>query len=188
MSDEMLIQHCAPTLAGIKTGNMFSCECRSREEIKKHVRRLNSLLGSKGIRVLPLKYSEGRVLIYIYRPNRLKRDFSDESTISLLESYGYTPENPERCVVHLVNRLRTNEEFPHEVGLFLGYPPEDVKGFIDSKTCDHNCKDCKCVGNWKVYGNVEEAEKTFKKYKKCTDVYSLKWLGGKSVEKLTVAV
>ncbi|MBE6020894.1 MAG: DUF3793 family protein [Firmicutes bacterium] len=188
MSDELLIQHCAPTLAGMKTGSMFSCECLSKEEINKYVRRLNSLLGSKGVRILPLKFSEGRALIYIYRPNRLKQDFSDESRVSLLEDYGYTPENPERCVVHLVNRIRTGTDFPHEVGLFLGYPPEDVKGFIDNKKCSKDCRNCKCVGNWKVYGDVEKAEKTFRKYKKCTDVYNTKWLDGKSVEKLTVAV
>ena len=32
-------------------------------------------------------------------------------------------------------------EFPHEVGLFLSYPPEDVKGFID-----HRANDFKCAG------------------------------------------
>ena len=32
-------------------------------------------------------------------------------------------------------------ELPHEVGLFLSYPPEDVKGFID-----HRANDFKCAG------------------------------------------
>ena len=32
-------------------------------------------------------------------------------------------------------------EFPREVGLFLSYPPEDVKGFID-----HRANDFKCAG------------------------------------------
>ena len=43
-------------------------------------------------------------------------------------------------------------EFPHEVGLFLSYPPEDVKGFID-----HRANDFKCAGLWKVYGDEEKA-------------------------------
>ena len=42
-------------------------------------------------------------------------------------------------------------EFPHEVGLFLSYPPEDVKGFID-----HRASGFKCAGLWKVYGNEEK--------------------------------
>ena len=34
-------------------------------------------------------------------------------------------------------------EFPHEVWLFLSYPPEDVKGFID-----HRASGFKCAGLW----------------------------------------
>ena len=30
-------------------------------------------------------------------------------------------------------------EFPHEVGLFLSYPPEDVKGFIDHRANNFKC-------------------------------------------------
>ena len=50
-------------------------------------------------------------------------------------------------------------EFPHEVGLFLSYPPEDVKGFID-----HRANDFKCAGLWKVYGDVEQARAAFRLY------------------------
>ena len=32
-------------------------------------------------------------------------------------------------------------EFPHEVGLFLSYPPEDVKGFIDHRARASNAPD-----------------------------------------------
>ena len=32
---------------------------------------------------------------------------------------------------------------PHEVGLFLSYPPEDVKGFID-----HRASGFKSAGLW----------------------------------------
>lgn len=36
----------------------------------------------------------------------------------------------ERCVAELIRRVRHEEDFPHEIGLFLGYPSEDVSGFI----------------------------------------------------------
>ena len=38
------------------------------------------------------------------------------------------------------------------MGLFLSYPPEDVKGFIA-----HRANDFKCAGLWKVYGDEEKA-------------------------------
>ena len=51
-------------------------------------------------------------------------------------------------------------EFPHEVGLLLSYPPEDVKGFID-----HRAGGFKCAGLWRVYGDEEKARSLFEKYK-----------------------
>ena len=50
-------------------------------------------------------------------------------------------------------------EFPHELGIFLGYPLADVKGFIE-----HNGKDFLYQGYWKVYENVEERKKMFSIY------------------------
>ena len=74
-------------------------------------------------------------------------------------------------------------EFPHEVGLFLSYPPEDVKGFID-----HRANDFKCAGLWKVYGDEEKARSLFAKYKKCTEIYCTLWQSGSKLEQLAVAV
>lgn len=69
-----------------------------------------------------------------------------------------------------MKRLGESDEFPHEIGLFLGYPVEDVKGFIENKA---SC--AKCVGYWKVYGDEEKAQKLFNQYKKCTGVYKKQW-------------
>ena len=74
-------------------------------------------------------------------------------------------------------------EFPHEVGLFLSYPPEDVKGFID-----HRANGFKCAGLWKVYGDEEKARSLFAKYKKCTEIYCALWQSGSKLEQLAVAV
>ena len=95
---------------------------------------------------------------------------------------GYTPEDSNRCVIHLIQRLRSDGEFPHEIGLFLSYPPEDVLGFILNKACNH-----KCVGCWKVYSDEQAAKCIFRRYKKCSKIYSQQWEQGKSIEQLTVA-
>ena len=74
MSEELVIRCCAPTLASIKTGNLFSCCFASRQEMLSDVRSLNNRLGNKGLRVLPMRYRDGKGLIYVYRPRRLSRD------------------------------------------------------------------------------------------------------------------
>ncbi|MCR5797131.1 MAG: DUF3793 family protein [Eubacterium sp.] len=182
MSEELLVKHCSPTLAGLKTGNLFSCEFESEEELRETVRRWNQTLGNKGLRCIPMKMSRDRVLIYVYRISKLSYDLEDDMASKLLEKCGYEVDKPERCVVHLKKRLMNSAKFPHEIGLFLGYPPEDVYGFIKNKAAN-----CKCVGCWKVYGDVKNAKSTFDKYRKCTDIYCEQWTSGKSLDKLVVA-
>lgn len=74
MSEDLVIRHCAPTLAGIKTGNLFSCACPCKAVLTKELCRLNRKLVPKGIRALPLRVQKGRALIYVYRPNALECD------------------------------------------------------------------------------------------------------------------
>ena len=183
MSEELLIRHCSPTLAGMKTGSLFTCFFENAVEMRKDVRKLNEILRKKGLRILPLRFRENRALIYVYRPSRLSQDLQDNVACRLLKERGYMIETPGHCIVHLIRRLNCSEEFPHEIGLFLGYPPEDVCGFIENRA-----EACKCIGCWKVYGDEASARKTFAKYKKCTKVYCEQWAKGKSIERLSIAV
>lgn len=181
MSEELVLLHCAPTLAGLKTGSLFSCLYSSEAELRRQVRDWNRRLVPKGLRVLPLRYRDGRGLIYLYRPDRLGRDLGDPVAGRLLEQWGYPQGDADRCVRRLMSRLREGEDFPHEIGLFLGYPPVDVDGFIHQGP-----RKCKLVGDWKVYGDPHAAEKKFAQYKKCTAVYRDCHRRGRTVEQLTV--
>lgn len=183
MHDDLLIRHCAPTLAGIKTGSLFVCPFADKQEVLEAVRMTNRRLGKKGLRTIPLRFSHKKALLYVYRPKQLSADLAHAEAASLLESCGYDVKDCEKCIVRLAQKLRSQGEFPHEIGLFLGYPPEDVRGFMDNKACD-----CKCVGCWKVYGDLESAKKKFAQYKKCTRVYCDCWQKGSNIERLTVAV
>lgn len=184
MSEEMIIKHCSPTLAGIKTGNMFTCPYKSDGELRASLCTWNKALAKKGLRILPLKCADGKAIIYIYRRSRLAKDLSDKAVCDILRGFGYDDCTPEKCVARLKKRVSdsTGREFPHEIGLFLGYPPEDVLGFIENKAGRF-----KCAGAWKVYGDASAAEKAFARYKKCTALYCRQYANGSTVERLTVA-
>lgn len=182
MSEKLLVRHCAPTLASLKTGNMFTCRFATAEELYGSVREMNRRLAGKGLRVLPLRYRDGVGLVYVYRPGRLDADLTHATACQLLKERGYPCGNANLCVKRLCCRLAQGEDFPHEIGLFLGYPPEDVEGFI------HRKAEAKLAGCWKVYGDVEAARRTFAKYKKCTDVYVRQHAGGRALERLAVAM
>ena len=51
MPDQILIDQCAPTLAGLKTGNMFPVSIEPGQDICAELRSLNRLLREKGIAV-----------------------------------------------------------------------------------------------------------------------------------------
>lgn len=180
MSEEQVVRNCAPTLAGLKTGNLFACPYESREDLLDFLRSLNRRLGKKGVRAVPLRIRQDKALIYLYRPARLEKDLSCASCEALLSACGYNCRGGSRCLTRLARRLKQQEDFPHEIGLFLSYPPEDVKGFLEHRPC-------KCVGCWKVYENEEAAQKTFAKYKTCTRVYCRQLASGIDIERLTVA-
>ena len=88
-------------------------------------------------------------------PKLLEDDLSDPLSRKLLSKCGYPPGNANACLAHLIARLRAEGEFPHEVGLFLGYPPADVDGFM------HRKDSYKLCGLWKVYDDVEGAIRQF---------------------------
>ncbi len=181
MSEEIIIRHCAPTLAGLKTGALFNCRYEDEKELYTWLRGLNRRLCRKGLRVIPLRRGGGRALIYVYRPQKLKRDMAKKDVTELLKRHGYKQDVPERCIAHLMDRLQTEKSFPHEIGLFLGYPTEDVKGFMEK-----GGRASKYVGHWCVYGDTEKAKKTFSLYDKCANVYMRRFKSGSTLERLTV--
>ncbi|MCI5625240.1 MAG: DUF3793 family protein [Clostridiales bacterium] len=183
MSEEYVVRQCAPTLAGIKTGSLFPCPYQSRQALMSEIRALNRRLSPKGLILLPVRYLDGKALLYLYRPSNLRQDLKDRLAAQVLEQAGYSCSKSEQCVVRLIRRLKENEDFPHEIGLFLSYPPEDVKGFIDNRACNF-----KCSGLWKVYGDEARAQAMFARFRKCTEIYCKLWQEGSSIEQLAVAV
>ena len=181
MSNEILVRCCAPTMACLKTGSMFNCAFASRGQMTDELRRLNRRLGRKGLRILPLKWRDGMALLYLYRPKLLERDLGDPLARALLSECGYAPGSAGACLTRLIARLRTGTGFPHEVGLFLGYPPADVDGFMHRKEAFKLC------GLWKVYDDVESALRQFARCRRCTEVYLNCLSRGFSLDRLAVA-
>lgn len=183
MSEEILVKQGAPTLAGIKTGSLFPCPCRDEGALLDDIRRLNRLLAPKGLCLLPIRFKDGQALLYLYRPAVLHRDLQNRLARRILSDAGYpTDGGCGRCVAQLIRRFREDGQFPHEVGLFLSYPPEDVQGFIDHRACDF-----KCAGLWKVYSDERRAQRLFSRFKHCTEDYCARWQTGWDIDRLAVA-
>lgn len=183
MLDRFLIEHCAPTLAGVKTANLFTCPFYSDEALSRLLHEQNSLLNRFGVSLDVLQKKGGRALIYVYRICSLSSDLSRSEARAILQDYGYADLSPDACLIRLKERFREQNGFPHEIGLFLGYPPKDVSGFIKNSGQNYMCAGC-----WKVYGDVCTAQCCFTRYAQCRKHYMRQFASGKTVAQLTVAV
>lgn len=76
MLESDIVAHCAPTLAGIKTANMFNYLPDDMEKLHQEIQEENCKLNSKGVYVEILRTGEKRALIYVYRKNRLEADLN----------------------------------------------------------------------------------------------------------------
>ena len=192
MFEQELIEHCSPTLASIKAASLFTYTYKSLKELHVRVTYWNSKMKRKGITfdILSENVGVNKALIYVYRRADLEKILNRDEISKFLLKQGYLIDdneidgevNCEKIILQLKKKFEKLNQFPHEIGIFLGYPIGDVKGFIENHGCN-----CKCTGYWKVYCNEEEATKTFRKYKKCSDIYMNLWISGRSVMQLTVA-
>lgn len=181
MLENGLIKHCAPTLAGIKSAGLFSYYYKDANSVRRELREVNTLLNERGVYVEILLWREESVLVYTYRKSHLQRELRQPEVVSFLSKYGYESSDTESCIHRLKERLFQYACFPHEIGVFLGYPIEDVIGFIEN-----GGRNCKCCGIWKVYCNEGEKIQLFDKLKKCTRVYLQVFSEGRSISQMTV--
>lgn len=181
MSTGTIVQYCAPTLAGLKAGNLFSHQTEAQEDLTGTIEMLNELLEEKGVHFEVMKRCRGITLIYAYRKNQLEAILCDREVQAFLRDYGYADFRIEACLERLRERLM-QEDFPHDIGVFLDYPLADIKAFITNKGCN-----CPCSGCWKAYTNVNEAEKKFQSFKLCTELYCQYHDAGVGISQLTVA-
>ena len=174
--DELIINHCAPALSGIKIANIFTYQYDSKKELEKEVSSYNDILSFKNIKVSIIKDNANKAIIYVYNEKELENYLLDDEIFEFLENYGYKSKNIHESIDFLKTRMQYAENFPHEIGIFLGYPLIDINGFINNYG-----KNSLYTGYWKVYHNKNEAIKIFDNYNKCRDFYISTFLNGKGI-------
>lgn len=164
--------HCGITFAGIKAASLFSIKKHCLDCLERYV----EYFERRGFGFMVLKDKGERLLLYVYNRRQLEDILFDKSNKNFLEGEGYRYNSVDGALDILKARM-VNDDFPHEIGIFLNYPLEDVKGFI----ADPN-EGVKLVGYWKVYEGEERKKQIFDTYEKCTRKIKEKLLGGTPLE------
>lgn len=164
--------HCGVTFAGLKAASLFRLGVGCLSDLAEY----ESHFQARGFRFVCLKEGKERRLMYVYHCEELQKILCAADVCDFLKERGYRYAAAEEAVEQLKKRF-CGEEFPHEVGVFLGYPLEDVKSFIS-----HPKDGVKLVGYWKVYGNEEQSRRLFERYDRCTQKIRRLLTGGKTLE------
>ncbi len=182
MNGKIIVEHCSPTLAGLKVGNIFSYCFKNEYHLTCFLSYWNEKLNDKDIYVRPLNKNGNRTNIYIYRKSSLEAVLSDPEIVEFLSGFYYERNDIDYVLEKLSARL-SEKAFPHEIGVVLGYPLSDIIGFIE------NCgKNYKCCGVWKVYDNEKKAVKMFNAYDRCRKIYKKHYDNGVDVSSLAVVI
>ena len=140
MFEQELIEHCSPTLASIKAASLFTYTYKSLNELYLRVAYWNSKMKRKGITfdILSENVGVNKALIYVYRRADLEKILNREDIKKFLLQQGYLADdginvsvNCENIILQLKKKFEKLNQFPHEIGIFLGYPIGDVTGFIE---------------------------------------------------------
>ena len=174
-----IANQCAPVLAGVKPSNMLVLE-------NKHIRDVVRVLEGTGLSWRCLYAGEEKNIWLLYRKEAMEEIVGGKEQMLFLKEWGYKEDTLERMLIKFSQRFRQyrkdkNLPFPHEMGVFLGYPMADVKGFIK-----YEGKKYLYCGYWKVYENVEERKELFRTYEEIRKVFVEEARKGKNLWQITM--
>lgn len=155
--ETQLALQCAPLITGLKVSNLLIIPKGNEEVVKR-------ILNRTGISFYRLIQTRTKTTFLLFRRNELEEFLSDENVRNVFMKAGYKSLQIGKILRTFSLRyeayMQGDKSFPHEMGLLLGYPVEDVVGFMEN-----NGKNFLYSGYWKVYENQKAKVKLFDKFK-----------------------
>lgn len=155
--ETQLALQCAPLITGLKVSNLLIISKGNEEVVKR-------ILNRTGISYYRLIQIRTKTTFLLFRRNELEEFLSDEKVKNVFRKAGYKSLQIGKILRTFSLRyeayMQGDKCFPHEMGLLLGYPVEDVVGFVEN-----NGKNFLYSGYWKVYKNQKAKVKLFDKFK-----------------------
>ena len=100
----------------------------------------------------------GKRVLFINKKS-MEKVLSNKRCVNFLKFVGYSSDYElNEYMDELVFRLQS-EEFPHEIGVFLGYPLKDVLGFMG-----YGKNELVEIRNWRIYGDKEVSYEVYNNF------------------------
>lgn len=112
-----------------------------------------------GLNYVVLREDTSSAILLIYNPEILKSYLFTDKSYQFLTGIGYPLEQTLGSYLVKLKERYSIYHCPHELGVFLGYPINDVEDFMKCTS-----KQCLMCGYWKVYNDLDHAVRVFEKY------------------------
>lgn len=177
--EKFLLFNSALVIAKVKPAVTITIRNDKRGNYKNWFIREENFLKKVNLEFIYLREDENSLIVLVYNREVLKKHIAKKRNNRFLTDIGYkSTYNLDYYLNYLKVRYKKNR-CPHELGIFLGIPIEDVTDFIE---CSN--KECLICGYWKVYNNYDKAINTFKKYDEIRDKTIGCLLSGLSLDKI----
>lgn len=146
----------AEIIDGVKPGNLINLSDRNLP-CGRNMYRLWESYGEKtlaptGLEVRVLRKQTNNMLLFVFRRSALQELVERRPVRALLRAAGYPDTVGLEALLDELGERLSPGSFPHEIGLFLGYPPKDVAAFMGLASIPFTCQ-----GPWKIYGNPQKS-------------------------------
>lgn len=163
-----LMLECSEVLAGVKPANLISLVNRKRPCGRNLYQLWQSFTNDMELRFphltfMVLQTTMHASLLLCYNRTHLEHHLSHAGIRVLLCKSGYAAEaSCDALLEELYQRISQNNTFPHEIGLFIGYPTKDVAAFMGLVKLPFACQRL-----WKIYGNPEQSLDLAEQFRCC---------------------
>lgn len=151
-----LVENLAPLVLGVKPSELLSVAINDEkdwEDFKSLFKKQESL------NILEVRELNGRLQVIFYEKEMLDSVLSEQAIRDFLVQMSYPQQYTLESYLEILKRRIKTLEFPHEAGVFLGYPLKDVLGFMGLLPLPY-----RRTQGWRIYGDEELSNQVYAKH------------------------
>lgn len=162
--DKYMLFLLAPVVGGLKPSSTITLKKDSKEYFVWNNYK-ETFLNKIELKHVLLREDDKAIILLIYSEKNLEKFINNKETKEFLLKLEYNLQDNLGSILDKLIQRYNRFHCPHELGVFLGIPLEDVIDFMECTT-----KKCLLCGYWKVFNNSENALEIFNNYNRSKEL------------------
>jgi hypothetical protein len=167
-----IVRCTAATIAGRKPATLMNISNDINGLLNAWDRYRTDIFSISEIDYYELKRTDKNAIVLFFNQNQLDELLRNESVNKFLSECGYEFDSID-YVLDMLRRRYATVGCPPEIGVFLGIPLKDVKGFMGL----NSLRNTKC-GMWQIYGDPAASEERMNEYRSARNIVTRRLFSG----------